>query len=722
MKAPFFEIKGIGPDSWIEEGAEIKLPWLISGFDRVQFKFNHWRPSKQGPAIVNLSFCNSDKYNFVVSKEHSTFTFDLSPNCSPAIIKFNFENAFRPSLKDRRNLGVKLEQITVSSKLGPVFLTPRIWFGAAAVIFILSFLTARLFTTSASKITKYGVPLCASLFGSLVIAHANPIRTELVLYLCATLSLILIGVRSATYGGRLDLDKGQVVHSNLFWMLLAFITLLALTLRFYGLDFGLPATYHSDEPRKVAVMTRMIERGTLNPNYFLHPSLLLYSSMLIAKLLSLLGFGEMKDLLLISGRSVSAFAGTFSVTVLGFIGSMLFTRKVGLLAAAFLAFAPLHVTCSRYMKEDALFLFFLLLSLAAVFVTLRDKNFRLVIVAGLFAGLSASSKYTGILCASFIFAMPFLAAKQEIRSVKSFFTFEPRLIKPALLGLLAMVLGFVLATPYSILNYEKFLEGFGSEGSHMMKGHTVAIDAWSQLWMYHLSNSILPGFTWSLTVFALLGLGLLLSKLKREELLVLGLCLLFYMTAEWVKAKPAPQPERYILPCLPFLALAAANYLERLRQLLSRYRLSMFLWLLALIPLIRSLELASELRNDTRQRMQLWAEQNLPAGSKILVNGEGYAPSFDGLKFEVAPLSRQEPEDFTISALKNSGYDYLVLSSLAYGRFYTQHGTDPYFRFFKIRFNQIFAELELLKEIKPTFGTYGFHNPVLRIYSLKDQK
>ena len=40
--------------------------------------------------------------------------------------------------------------------------------------------------------------------------------------------------------------------------------------------------------------------------------------------------------------------------------------------------------------------------------------------------------------------------------------------------------------------------------------------------------------------------------------------------------------------------------------------------------------------------------------------------------------------------------------------------------FFRERFEQIFERLPLVKEVKPKFGTYGFHNPTLRLYALND--
>ena len=37
-------------------------------------------------------------------------------------------------------------------------------------------------------------------------------------------------------------------------------------------------------------------------------------------------------------------------------------------------------------------------------------------------------------------------------------------------------------------------------------------------------------------------------------------------------------------------------------------------------------------------------------------------------------------------------------------------------------FKSIFANYELIKEFKPVFKTYGFHNPVVRLYKLEPKQ
>ena len=149
----------------------------------------------------------------------------------------------------------------------------------------------------------------------------------------------------------------------------------------------------------------------------------------------------------------------------------------------------------------------------------------------------------------------------------------------------------------------------------MQTGHTVTITAWSQLWVYHFWRSIWPGVSGAVAVVACVAFGFLLRRGRLEDLVVVGMALLFYLPAEYVKAKPAPQPERYILPCLPFLALGVAE----LARAMSSYRhralralVPICVVFVLLSPLVRSVQLAQEVANDTRDQLAAWMIDNLP--------------------------------------------------------------------------------------------------------------
>ena len=59
------------------------------------------------------------------------------------------------------------------------------------------------------------------------------------------------------------------------WLLGA-IVVLALSLRIWAIDFGLPFMYHPDESMKIRIAQHMFKTGDLNPHYFKKPTLFIY--------------------------------------------------------------------------------------------------------------------------------------------------------------------------------------------------------------------------------------------------------------------------------------------------------------------------------------------------------------------------------------------------------------------------------------------------------------
>lgn len=492
------------------------------------------------------------------------------------------------------------------------------------------------------------------------------------------------------------------------------IIIIGAALRFYGINFGLPHNYHSDEVPKVNAIMNMVSNGDLNPRYFLHPSLLLYSSYFLAKFFAWFDpAADFRELVALSGRLVSATAGTISIFFVYTIGSALYSKWSGVVSAAFLAVFPLHVTCSRYMKEDALLVCLTLAVLVAVLAAAKRESVLRLLLSGFLVGVATSAKYSGLLTYLLLLIAPWLVDGAKLLSPNR------RLLKFLPLAFILAPIGFVLITPYSVLNFSGFIHDVRLEKIHMLRGHTVPIDAWSQFWMYHLSRSILPGIgAVSLTV-SLLGVGVLFYRRRFSDLLVLGLILVFYLPSEWVRAKPAPQPERYILPCLPFIAIALSQIGSMLWCAKLRTTAIVIVVAALLFPLRRSVQLTSEIRNDTRERLSQWMLANVPPGSKIYVDWKPYTPSLSKEHFQVSYIPRANiMRELDLANLKRQNYDYLILSSLSYDRYFNQPHPDAASR---ERIRQVFRRVPIVKQVAPVYGTYGFHNPVLTLFSLRSE-
>ncbi|NDC39632.1 MAG: hypothetical protein EBZ48_16595 [Proteobacteria bacterium] len=220
-------------------------------------------------------------------------------------------------------------------------------------------------------------------------------------------------------------------------------------------------------------------------------------------------------------------------------------------------------------------------------------------------------------------------------------------------------------------------------------------------------------------VLGLMGAGLLLWRRRIEDLYVVCLLLLFYLPAEWVKAKPEPQPERYILPCVPILALMGAELVRVVSSWRLRGLASAVLAIAVVTSATKTVRLASELKHDTRDEMAAWMRENLPPGSRVAVDWKPYAPSIKEPDFQVVYLPRASIiQELRVSRLRNAQYDYLVLSSLFYDRYFTQPHQQASLRQV---FRYIYDQIPIVKELRPRYGTYGFHNPRLTLFSLKKE-
>jgi 4-amino-4-deoxy-L-arabinose transferase-like glycosyltransferase len=92
---------------------------------------------------------------------------------------------------------------------------------------------------------------------------------------------------------------------------------------------------------------------------------------------------------------VSATAGTLTVLVCYLLGSQLYSPAVGLLAALLLGISEFSVMYSRMALTDALFVFFMVLSLYLVWRAATARSLKLQLLAGLSIGVLMNIKWNG---------------------------------------------------------------------------------------------------------------------------------------------------------------------------------------------------------------------------------------------------------------------------------------------------------------------------------------
>ena len=144
---------------------------------------------------------------------------------------------------------------------------------------------------------------------------------------------------------------------------LAAISLLALGLRVWNLDFGLPGVFNMDE-RPILDRALTFAKGDPNPHNFLYPTLYLYAIFAWEALYFVVGrgLGWFSSLAafqnaffvdasghVLAARLLTALVGSATVPAVFLFGRRVGGSGVGLAAALLLAVAPLAVRDAHYV-------------------------------------------------------------------------------------------------------------------------------------------------------------------------------------------------------------------------------------------------------------------------------------------------------------------------------------------------------------------------------------
>ena len=167
---------------------------------------------------------------------------------------------------------------------------------------------------------------------------------------------------------------------------------------------------------------------------------------------------------------LTAVLGSLTVLHAYVLGARAWSRAAGLLAALFLATSPFHMRHSQFVTTDVPSAWVALVSFAASVLVLKRGRWQDYVLAGIFAGLAASTKYPAGLA-----VLPLITA-HGLRWRRRWLGEGGRV---AVAGAGAM-LGFVMGTPYAVLDWPRFLQDLRSQAVHYAAGaHGDAVGAWN---------------------------------------------------------------------------------------------------------------------------------------------------------------------------------------------------------------------------------------------------
>ncbi len=563
-------------------------------------------------------------------------------------------------------------------------------------------------------------------------------------------------------------------------VLLALILLVALGLRLYGINWDEGHGFHPDERSiymRADCMFRVLteapryadciadhpetepgfpgpltfldaDKSPLNPHWFPLGSVLIYIIVAVRLVFQpLVDLGSLSEMSYI-GRSVTALADVGTVLMVYLLGRRVYGRRVGLLAAALVSLAVVHIQNSHFYRPEPILIFFVLASFWFMLQVMERRRLRDSLLLGLFVGLALAPKAS---------VLPLLLPLALTSGFRLFTTTDWRWEVPssaqlkttarhALLAGAVAVGVFVVITPYALLDVVEFVGQNGWQAGMARTAGTVPFTVQyigTTPFLYELRQTSLWALglplgiaAWGGLLFTVLKVsplrtaarsGLKRGPTNRAELLFLAWVVPNFLLLASFEVKFM----RYIFPLIPFLILMGSAWLfwlqYRARELSHFLRATGHGWLrrgahlagyaphgvsavIAFVVLATAIyALAFERiysRPHTAVQASRWINENVPPNSTIVADNH-WDEGIRGLhRYSVPQIPIYERDTVTkmgnIATLLSQG-DYLVFYS---NRTYGSVGRLPERYPMSSRYYQSLFAGELGYELEVAFTSY----------------
>jgi 4-amino-4-deoxy-L-arabinose transferase-like glycosyltransferase len=422
----------------------------------------------------------------------------------------------------------------------------------------------------------------------------------------------------------------------------------------------------------------------------------------------------------LAGRLVAVAIGLATVYLAYLLGSLLYGKNAGILAALILAIMPYHVVVSRQVLLDGPMVFFSTLTLYLLARFAKTGRSAWLHAVGVGMGLTFLAKETGIILLAAIYA--FLALSREIR-IRIF----DLAISTAFVGLM------VAPYPLSLI-----LAGGTRSGQQYLVWQLFRRA--NHPWDFYLFT-VPPVIGILVIVIGLLGLWLLRKENTwRERLMICWILIPVIFFDLW-----PTKGFQYLLPIAPPLAVLAARTLIRWplgkdiqflgRQLNITLVKAVIVVVMLLTLLIPSLEAIQPATTGTfiagtggvpgGREAGEWIRDHIPAGATLLTIGPsmanilefyGYRQAY-GLSISPNPLRRNPSYQAIINPdlqIRNGDLQYIVWDSYSAER--SSFFSNGLLKFTK-RYHGRIIYVESVKV--PTADGTTVSKPVIIIYEVR---
>lgn len=339
------------------------------------------------------------------------------------------------------------------------------------------------------------------------------------------------------------------------------------------------------------------------------------------------GTGTSVDTYTLLARVVTAIFGTATVYVTYLIGKEVRSHSTGLVAAAFLAFLPLHVKYSHYAHVDIPLTLTTALALLSSLHVWKTGQRKWYAITGILTGISGAIHYTG-----FVIGIVLLVAHvlTVVRSKQ--YSWNVVIPKKLLFGLILIPISFAVCTPYTFIRWNESVQIYKQlqlRGAAGDLGYTRPDFIWPLItespdWGLPFTVS---GVFWEfnplMTILALAGIVFAILKRRWALLSILGGTLIVMYIA--IIGRLPLYAIKRLLPLSPIFTILAAWAIAEIYSfkkvgLLIRYSVAT---LVGAIIVFQNINIdtgfdVAYVGGSSHSTAVAWAEANIPRGSVIL--------------------------------------------------------------------------------------------------------
>lgn len=337
------------------------------------------------------------------------------------------------------------------------------------------------------------------------------------------------------------------------------------------------------------------------------------------------------------GRVTVALMGVATCYVAYLIARRLYDVRVAMAAALIGALSYFHSVFSAVINVDIGATLGAWLSLLAYLRYEESGKTRALVAAGVLAAVAIAFKTPGGVVIPVIIAA--LATAPKDSPASGHLLRKSAILVGATVTVLTIIapewlvsVGNIIEYNFAALIQPAYATSPDNDLVRNIKSITVMRDGWSAGYLKHLTSP----YSIALTATAAFAAANACFRRHRWDLIFAGLVVVFIAV---MSASDRTQPERYLLPVFPALWLLGSRGAMGFGRY-GRHLPGVALSLIVVVPaywLVRAT--VEKSHEDTRILAKHWIEANVPAGSRILM---------DGMRYRMSQSPPLNPDDATV--------------------------------------------------------------------------